>query len=678
MSVTMNLGRVKPMWRGEYDPAFDYEPMDYLGWQGKTYLCLQPAQGIAPSDSDYFRNLTGETDVLMVRYSDLAGAATRPLIAYGNGDYWMLMTDVTDVSQHVPGDSAVWRRVPEDTTYIATPSIISPTDGTEAFYAEVESSAYRTSSFFVGDLTSAIWQSSTEPDFATIYAEDELTDNPTVWLMPLPDPLTDVWVRVRYISNGFSSLWSPPIKVTIANYSAPAPTWASPAAGTTTVMDQLFTASEYSPNLPDTHIASSWQVFDASDNLIWQSIEDTENLVSRVIPAGVLQGGQSYSIRVRHIGRVFGEHDWSDKLAFTIALLDTPAVTSPAANATGVQPDATITGSTMTVQGTTSSLSSQRYIYRINDDLGNELWNSGDTTFASGREMPISLLDPSQTYQAQVKHYTAGYGYSAWSPAVTFSATDDFSTIFENYIGEPFKGGFVVGKIQSDYDGNTYGLICSDGNGESTGDFGNDIDFSTTDGVPPKTLADGYANTQAIYALADYNATDYSAFDDLASTINGGAGLNGYTDWYIPARDEFEMVYRVFKPTTRSNNTSNNRSTDGFNDGGVYYGINNHSIPAGGRYYSSDPAQTSIASFQGVDLSSERNENALWDGASTSDPVTGEDTGTLQSAASYSTSTENSFDRMWGQAPALGTQALYRKAGRFRAVRRLLLTEGAV
>jgi hypothetical protein len=60
--------------------------------------------------------------------------------------------------------------------------------------------------------------------------------------------------------------------------------------------------------------------------------------------------------------------------------------------------------------------------------------------------------------------------------------------------------------------------------------------------------------------------------------------IGGFTDWYMPAKNELEVCYFNLKPTTTSNYTSS--------------GINPNAVPARASNYTSGvPAQTSAASF---------------------------------------------------------------------------------
>jgi hypothetical protein len=67
-----------------------------------------------------------------------------------------------------------------------------------------------------------------------------------------------------------------------------------------------------------------------------------------------------------------------------------------------------------------------------------------------------------------------------------------------------------------------------------------------------------------------------------------GLSIGGYTDWYMPAKNELEICYYNLKPTTTSNS------------GGPYAGgVNPNAVPSrSSTYTSGTPAQTSASAFQ--------------------------------------------------------------------------------
>ena len=121
--------------------------------------------------------------------------------------------------------------------------------------------------------------------------------------------------------------------------------------------------------------------------------------------------------------------------------------------------------------------------------------------------------------------------------------------------------------------------------------------FTLTNG-PAATAAMIAADTSSVYPLAHWA----KAINEL----NDGEGLSGYTDWYIPARDELELIWRNLKPVTNANYITQDRynaaaytKDANLDDVANTHGANRNSDPAGDAYTASVPAQTAAAAFQG-------------------------------------------------------------------------------
>jgi len=92
------------------------------------------------------------------------------------------------------------------------------------------------------------------------------------------------------------------------------------------------------------------------------------------------------------------------------------------------------------------------------------------------------------------------------------------------------------------------------------------------------SVIDGPQNTADM--VADGNSTVYPAGHFCNDLVIGG-----YTDWYMPAKNELEVCYYNLKPTTQANTTSS--------------GINANAVPArASNYTSGTPAQTTAVVFQ--------------------------------------------------------------------------------
>lgn len=108
-----------------------------------------------------------------------------------------------------------------------------------------------------------------------------------------------------------------------------------------------------------------------------------------------------------------------------------------------------------------------------------------------------------------------------------------------------------------------------------------------------QTLTEGYKATQAMIAAG--TSTVYPAAHFCA-----GLSIGGKADWYLPARDELELLWRNLKPVTNNNYTGTDRPlgfTASYQNLGSYtdtsssHGNNLNSSPAGGAYSTTVPGQ---------------------------------------------------------------------------------------
>ena len=137
-------------------------------------------------------------------------------------------------------------------------------------------------------------------------------------------------------------------------------------------------------------------------------------------------------------------------------------------------------------------------------------------------------------------------------------------------VGTAIDGGYFVGVIN--LAGEHYGLVVApkDGGEHEPAPWSK----SAKALAGTRSYCDGHANTAAMAKAGSALATWARGLD-----------LGGYTDWYLPARDELELCYRQLKPWRDENYQY--RSGD-----------NPSSVPAGYPYTDTDPPQTPVANFQ--------------------------------------------------------------------------------
>ncbi|MCP9820041.1 collagen-like protein [Synechococcus sp. Cruz-9H2] len=138
-------------------------------------------------------------------------------------------------------------------------------------------------------------------------------------------------------------------------------------------------------------------------------------------------------------------------------------------------------------------------------------------------------------------------------------------------IGAAFEGGIYGGLISQSANGvATHALIIAP---KSTGMSSKATKTSNTASSGSASMFDGYANSEA-----SKDATHPANQWARALTIGG------YTDWYVPALYELEILYRSFKPN----------SDEGNNDA---YGTNPHAVPPTTNYTLSVPGLTAFTPF---------------------------------------------------------------------------------
>jgi len=202
-----------------------------------------------------------------------------------------------------------------------------------------------------------------------------------------------------------------------------------------------------------------------------------------------------------------------------------------------------------------------------------------------------------------------------------FQNQRSFAPAGPTVIGEAFGGGFYAGQIGVSGVA-THNLVVGPVSTAYNSAKAWKLVNTTTAGTT--SVIDGPSNSAAMNDVTH-----------PAAQFCEGLTIGGFSDWYMPAKNELEVCYYNLKPSTVNNNTSS--------------GTNTNAVPSrGSNYTSGTPAQTSATDFQSGGVQ-----------AFATDP--------------YWSSTENSATQGWRQSFNSGFQGGVNKDYTYavRAIRRV-------
>jgi hypothetical protein len=289
----------------------------------------------------------------------------------------------------------------------------------------------------------------------------------------------------------------------------------------------------------------------------------TSNAASKTLTASTTVG-QVLSVSVVAIDN-YGNRSLPVVKTSTVVSVSINAVTitSPANAATGITATPTISGNSFGVtNGTDTQISADWEIWTGANRTGTLVWSSiNDTVNKTSITVPAATLVVNTVYYIAARYKGTTYGYGGYGYCSFTTATSFVPTV----AGTAYQGGFYAGKIV--VGGSTYALVVAPkASGESASKAWK---TATTTTAGTLSLNDGLSNSNAMN-----NSSHPAAQFCRALTIGG------YSDWYLPAKDELEILYRYLKPDNTANDTTS--------------GANNNSSPVGAVYTASNPT-TSVS-----------------------------------------------------------------------------------
>jgi hypothetical protein len=190
---------------------------------------------------------------------------------------------------------------------------------------------------------------------------------------------------------------------------------------------------------------------------------------------------------------------------------------------------------------------------------------SGITGTGASSPVTVSGLTNGTAYTFKV------FATNSYGPSVLSAASNSVTPALA--IGDALGGGFFAGQISTAGNGVAdYNLVVGPvASAQNTSKQWKILNTSTTG---TSSVIDGPANSTAMNDITH-----------PAAQFCEGLTIGGFSDWYMPAKNELEVCYYNLKPSTTSNNTSS--------------GINANAVPArASNYTAGTPAQTSATAFK--------------------------------------------------------------------------------
>ena len=261
---------------------------------------------------------------------------------------------------------------------------------------------------------------------------------------------------------------------------------------------------------------------------------------------------------------------WTSAASPTPSEIKTPTNVSPANSATNIGATPTLTGSTYYSLYGIAMAAGQWQVSTVSN-FATTVISTGDVAGTSvSYAVSSGILSTNTTYYWRVRYKDANGTYSDWSTGTSFTTAASFGP---SVIGEAFGGGFYAGLISTTGNGvaTHYLVVAPKSSGENSSRQWKTTNTSTSG---TSSVIDGPTNS------ANMNNSSHPA-----AQFCEGLTIGGFSDWYMPARNELEVCYFNLKPTTDSNNTSS--------------GTNTNAVPSrGSNYTSGTPSQTTASAFQ--------------------------------------------------------------------------------
>ena len=197
---------------------------------------------------------------------------------------------------------------------VEKPFILYPSNGSSEYNNSITISQYVNNYLYTGTKTHTTIQVSTDSNFNNIVVNNFIPDtntNARDISLPLDYSNTTLYIRIRYHSGDYCSMWSEIVSVRTKTFTVSIPTILTPSSSLeATPVNLLITTGNFNYiGVSDTHYSTHYQVStNEAFTSLYYNVESTTSLNSA---ATTLEKGVTYYIRVRYRGTKYGYSSWS-------------------------------------------------------------------------------------------------------------------------------------------------------------------------------------------------------------------------------------------------------------------------------------------------------------------------------------------------------------------------------
>lgn len=323
--------------------------------------------------------------------------------------------------------------------YVLTPTITTPANDAIniSTLPTIAATAYR-NVFETDARQHRVFQVASDNGFGTLLVNQNVNADSYAVTTQLT-PSTKLYCRVRDVAvSGLKSEWSNITAFTTAAgvvANTPVVTLHGYGDSPTDILSGLtITTNEYSVSggALDAHRATSWVIVtkDGTRASVWQSLEDTTNKTSIIVPDGTLQKGTAYTLTVTFHGTT--SFDSSPAVVEFTTSVDFGTVNAPTLTVEG-QPSSVFSNPTLTggaFSNTRDPDTHDKTDWLIVPTAGGEpVWESlDDMANRTSIKVPNNTLQTSTAYTAKVRYHGTKFGWSAYTEN-QFSTLAVFSTV---------------------------------------------------------------------------------------------------------------------------------------------------------------------------------------------------------------------------------------------------------